>query len=91
MRMNVQTMLVPHKHLRFSGSLIAVAGFVRKHISGTVSVDNLWAKVESASINWPSKLSFTQFVYALDILFTLGVITSTDKAEIMISKFPNDS
>lgn len=46
MRMNIQTMLLPHKHIRFSNSLVAIAGYIRTIIDEPISVDELWSKIE---------------------------------------------
>ena len=46
MSMNTQTMLLPHKHIRFSNSLVAIAGYIRTIIDEPISIDELWIKVE---------------------------------------------
>ncbi|HCI7193956.1 TPA: hypothetical protein NPQ93_003796 [Acinetobacter baumannii] len=71
--MKIQNALVPHKHVRFSNSLIGTAGYIRQFISQPTSVDGLWAKIE-ADNNSLFQLNFTQFIFSLDILLFLGVI-----------------
>ncbi|WP_419805715.1 ABC-three component system middle component 6 [Terriglobus sp.] len=74
MPMNIQTAILPHKHVRFSESLIAIAGLLRQRLSEPRTLDELWATVESEGNGWPSKPSFTQVVLAVDVLFSIGQI-----------------
>lgn len=66
--MKIQTALIPHKHVRFAGSLIGMAGYVRQFIgNSSISVDSLWAKIEAEN-NKAFNLDFTHLIYSLDIL-----------------------
>lgn len=71
--MKIQNALVPHKHVRFSSSLIGMAGYIRQFTNQPTSVDGLWAKVE-ADNNSLFQLNFTQFIFSIDILLFLGII-----------------
>lgn len=73
MSMKIQTALVPHKHVRFSGSLIGIAGYVRQFLDVPISIDGLWARIE-ADQNPLFKINFTQLVFSLDILMFLQEI-----------------
>jgi hypothetical protein len=84
--MNIQTALLPHKHVPFSESLIGVAGFVRRRLIEPRSVDELWAMVESEATDWPSRPSFTQVILAVDVLFSIGQVRSAPDGRISAVK-----
>lgn len=73
MSMKIQTALMPHKHVRFSGSLIGIAGYVRQFLDVPISIDGLWARIE-AEKNPLFKIDFTQLVFSLDILMFIQEI-----------------
>lgn len=73
MFMKIQNALLPHKHVRFAGSLIGMAGYVRQFINSPISIDGLWAKIE-ADNHHIFKINFTQLVFSLDILMFLQEI-----------------
>ncbi|WP_052156914.1 ABC-three component system middle component 6 [Pseudomonas aeruginosa] len=71
MHMNIQTMLLPHKHIRFCSSLVAIAGHLRQLIREPRTLDELWAMIESDRSNKIIRPTFTQLVLAVDILFAI--------------------
>ncbi|WP_431356442.1 ABC-three component system middle component 6 [Enterobacter roggenkampii] len=83
MLMNIQAMLLPHKHVRFCNSLIAIAGYIRTLIDGPVSIEELWTKVERKSKSTIITPSLTQFMLAVDILFCIKQITLDNENRIM--------
>lgn len=85
MRMNTQTMLLPHKHVRFSNSLVAIAGYVRTIIDEPTSIDELWLKVEQRKNTELIKPSFTQFIFAIDILFCIKQIIVDEEGRINLT------
>jgi hypothetical protein len=64
-------MLLPHKHVRFGSSLIAIAGFIREHLYEPRTLDELWALIDSNNQNRIIRPTFTQLVLAVDILFSI--------------------
>jgi hypothetical protein len=72
--MTIQTALLPHKHVRFSDSIIALAGLVRSRLVEPMTVDELWSDVSRRPAGWPGKPGFTHVVLALDVLFALGQV-----------------
>jgi hypothetical protein len=80
--MSIQTALLPHKHVRFSESTLAVAGRIRTLLVEPRSVDELWSMVSHNADRWPSKPSFTQLVLALDVLYALGEIGATEDGRV---------
>ena len=84
MRMNIQTAILPHKHVRFSESLIGIAGFVRTRLDQPRTIDELWAVMESEGTDWPSRPSFTQLVLAVDVLFAIRQVRSAPDGRISL-------
>ena len=82
--MKIQTALLPHKHIRFAGSLIGIAGYVRSFLSmSPISVDGLWAAIQADEANSTIfQLDFTRLIYALDILICIQEITVDDNGLI---------
>lgn len=76
MHMNIQTMLLPHKHVRFGSSLIAIAGYLRELLYEPRTLDEVWAMIESNRTQYPIKPTFTQLVLAVDILFAIKQASS---------------
>ena len=74
--MNIRTALIPHKHVRFCDSIVALAGAVRKMLEEPRTVDELWTLLNQAKTNWPTRPSFTSLTLAIDTLFAIGLIES---------------
>lgn len=86
MPMNIQTMLLPHKHVRFGSSLIAIAGSLRQHLQEPRTLDELWALIASEEKSTAIRPTFTQVVLAVDILFSIRqAITSADGRIFLVS------
>jgi hypothetical protein len=83
--MNIQAALLPHKHVKFSASLIAVAGYVRGYLSEPRTVDELWSLIESNKQHTKIKPTFTQLVLAVDILFAIQQVTANSDGRIISS------
>lgn len=83
--MKIQTALLPHKHVRFAGSLLGIAGYIRQFLDFPISIDALWAKVE-ADNNPLFRINFTQLIFALDILLFIQEIYLDSNGMICIQK-----
>lgn len=83
--MKIQTALLPHKHVKFSASLIAMAGHVRGYLSEPRTIDELWSVVDSANKSSTIKLTFTHLVLAVNILFAIQQVTANSDGRIFIS------
>nr|VFK60045.1 MAG: hypothetical protein BECKTUN1418F_GA0071002_11973 [Candidatus Kentron sp. TUN]VFK69351.1 MAG: hypothetical protein BECKTUN1418E_GA0071001_11943 [Candidatus Kentron sp. TUN] len=75
--MNIQAALLPHKHVRFGDSIIALAGRIRSILAEPRTIDELWSDITRSSAPWPAKPSFTHLVLAVDVLFAIGQIEAT--------------
>ncbi len=79
--MNDRYQLLPHKHVRFADSLLALAGAVRQHLSYTPqTLDAVWMQLERVvdSTARSTNLTFSQFLLAVDILYAIKVIEPVD-------------
>lgn len=83
MHMNIQTALLPHKHVRFSESLIGVAGMVRRRLDQPRTIDELWAILESEADEWPSRPSFSHLVLAIDVLFAIKQVRTAPDGRVI--------
>ena len=72
--MNIQILLLPHKHVRFCNSLIGLAGFVLSLLNEPRTLDELWALIDRDNAGWYSRPPFEHVVLAVDILFAIGQI-----------------
>lgn len=77
--MSIPIPLIPHKHIRFSESILLLAGFVRTHIlDRPQTLDELWTRLQSLRKDhvWLDDVSFSRLVLAVDVLFAIGQIDS---------------
>ena len=82
--MNTQIQLLPHKHVKFSESLIGIAGFLRSEVlSQPRTIDEILSIFESKASNHPGKPTFTQVVLAIDVLFAIGEIELAEEGRIV--------
>ncbi len=75
--MNIPIPLIPHKHTRFSESLLLLAGFVRTHLlDRPQTLDELWTRLHSLRKEhlWLDEVSFSGLMLAVDVLFAIGEI-----------------
>ncbi|MBT8420683.1 MAG: hypothetical protein KJO08_07465, partial [Gammaproteobacteria bacterium] len=80
--MNTQTALLPHKHVRFSESIIALAGFIRNTLVEPRTIDELWSDITRPSTPWPAKPSFIHLILAVDVLFAIHQIETAPGGRI---------
>ncbi|GEM_PF-493124 len=77
--MNHPIPLIPHKHIRFSSSILALSGLVRTYLlDRPQTLDELWVRLQSLQKDhaWVKDVTFTGLVLAIDILFSIGEIES---------------
>lgn len=72
--MNIQAALIPHKHIRFCDSVVALAGFVRTLLLEPRTIDELWTIVDQDTSGWLARPPFEYLIYAIDTLFALKQI-----------------
>jgi hypothetical protein len=70
--MTSRSALLPHKHVRFCDSLLALAGYVRTLLNQPRTIDELWTLMGSADAHWPTHPTFNQLMLAVDVLFALS-------------------
>ncbi len=75
--MKTHIALLPHSHIKFCESIIALAGFVRKLLEAAPkNVDELWVEITKNTNQWFAKVSFTHLILAIDVLFAIKQIES---------------
>lgn len=83
--MTIHNLLLPHKHVRFCDSLLALAGHLRRLLGEPRTVDELWALLDRDEPGWPAKPTFTQLVLAITLLFAISQITSSGDGRIRLA------
>jgi hypothetical protein len=72
--MIIQNALLPHKHVRFCDSILALAGYLRQLLVEPRTIDELWTLVDRDNSGWPARPSFSHIVLAVDVLFAIGQV-----------------
>jgi len=72
--MSIRTALIPHKHVRFSDSIIGLSGHLRQLLEEPHTLDELWAQIDCDSSGWESRPSFSHLVLAVDVLYAIGAV-----------------
>lgn len=72
--MSIRIVLIPSKHVRFSDSIIWLSGYLRQFLSEPLTLDELWAQIDSVFSGWNSHPSFTNMVLAVALLYAIGAI-----------------
>jgi hypothetical protein len=68
-------MILPAKHIKFSQSLLGLAGFILGCLKQPMSVDEIWIKFSKTSkTKFPGYHDFDNIVLATNLLFLLGTI-----------------
>jgi len=80
--MNTHSQLIPHKHLRFTDSLIGLAGFIRSQLNEPHTPDELWTLLDRDNSGWLAKPTFEQLILSIDILFALKQIKLTRSGQV---------
>lgn len=82
--MNIQTALLPHKHVRFCDSMLALAGFLRQLLEEPRNIDELWALMNRDNSGWPVRPNFTHLVLAVNILFAIGQVEEAPNGRVRL-------
>ena len=74
--MSLQFELAPHKHVRFSDSLLVLVGYVKPLLEKPLTLDELWTRVNAVAgrERWPCKISFERVFLAVTVLFAIGAV-----------------
>lgn len=82
--MNIQTALLPHKHVRFCDSILALAGFLRQFLEEPRTIDELWSLIDRDNSGWPVRPTFTHLVLAVNILFAIGQVEEMSNGRVRL-------
>lgn len=80
--MSIQNVLIPHKHVRFSDSIIALAGFLRFLLVEAKTIDELWVEIGRSSNKWLGNPSFTHLILAIDVLYAIKQVEFVSEGRI---------
>jgi hypothetical protein len=80
--MNIQTAILPHKHITFSQSLLGTAGMLRGLLTQPRTVDELWSLSRNGTSDWPAKPTFTEVILAVDLLFLIGEVSAAPDGRV---------
>lgn len=89
--MSVQNALLPHKHIRFCDSILALAGYLRQLLLEPHTLDELWVLIDRDGSGWPAKPSFNNIVLAIDVLFAIGQIYITQDGRLHVATKQNEA
>lgn len=84
--MNIRSKILPHKHLRFSDSLIGTAGLIKQALTEPMTVDELWVRLHKESSGWPGRLTFTDMLLGVYVLFSINQIELLNSGRIRASE-----
>ncbi len=84
--MSIRTALIPHKHVRFSDSIIGLSGYLRRLLNEPRSLDELWAHIDSDVSGWQSRPNFTHLVLAVDLLYAIGDVQLVGDGRISLNR-----
>lgn len=71
-------MILPNKHIRFSESILGLAGYLLSRIQerGNCSVDELWndCQHEISGFRLMANQSFDNIIRAVDLIYMMGIV-----------------
>ncbi len=77
-------MILPSKHIKFSQSILGLAGFLLSQLKQPKTIDELWIKYSKTSAKkFPSYHDFDNIVLAVNLLYTLEAIELNEWGEIV--------
>lgn len=78
-------MIFPEKHIRLSESLLGLGSFVLECLEDNPkTVDKIWLDFRRVRDNdiYPAYHSFENFILAIDLLYSLGLLTLDDSGKL---------
>ena len=84
MSMSIQTAILPHKHVRFCDSMLALAGFLRQLLEEPRTIDELWSLMSRDNSGWTVQPTFTPLVLAVNILFAIGQVEEAPNGRVRL-------
>lgn len=82
--MNIQSNLLPHKHLRFSDSILGIGGLIKSVLKEPMTVDEIWSVIHKNSQQWPGRISYTNMVMGIYVLFTIGHLELLENGRLRV-------
>jgi hypothetical protein len=85
---------VPDKHVKFSESILALAGWARQELVSPMTLDGLWSRLQQQKSKhpWLKEANFERLTYAVLMLYSICEVELLEEDRIQIkSKFKNNS
>ncbi|WP_272915727.1 ABC-three component system middle component 6 [Aristophania vespae] len=80
---NLRLAVAPHDHVRFSDSVVGLAGKVREILKEPMTIDELQTLLYRRDSGWPGQVDFGKVVLAITLLYTIGAANITDGDRIV--------
>lgn len=82
--MSIQNALLPHKHVRFCDSVIALSGYLRQLLTEPRTIEELWTLVDRDQSDWPVRPHFNHVVLALDVLYAIKQVKLSQDGRVQV-------
>lgn len=82
--MSIQNALLPHKHVRFCDSVIALSGYLRQLLTEPRTIEELWTLVDRDQSDWPVRPNFNHVVLALDVLYAIKQVKLSQDGRVQV-------
>ena len=82
-------MILPTKHIRFSESILGLAGYLLNYIktNTSCSIDELWDYCQHSTTNSHCFVnqSFDNIIKAVDLLYMMGIVELNEEGKVQNS------
>ena len=82
-------MILPTKHIRFSESILGLAGYLLNHIktNTSCSIDELWEYCQQSTTSSRCFVnqSFDNIIKAVDLLYMMGIVELDEEGKVQKS------
>lgn len=75
---NLSLAIAPDKHIRFSDSLVGLAGRIRQELLQPKTLDELSVLLSRPDSGWPARPTISQLALAVSLLFAINEIETVD-------------
>lgn len=78
-------MILPSKHIKIAESIFGLSGVILNLLKSKQDLETLWFKFEKINNTelFPAYHNYDNFIYAIDLLFLMGLISINDNGEII--------
>jgi hypothetical protein len=82
----MRTILVPNKHVKFSESILALAGWARQELASPMTLDELWSRLQQQKSKhpWLKEANFEKLTYGILMLYSIGELEPSKEDRIQV-------